>query len=295
MADPVICRRRLPGSFRQARLRYCSCTMRLWGLLLLVGTSFVVASGIGVVTIITLASFPSELDEVPLRLAEVVVHWNWSHAYETLWPIWIGAGFIAITQGCFLLPTFSPITRTGQPRSLRWSVLGASGMAAVLSTAWLLAFISLFWSLFWEFTRLSASSFLVVFIAQFVVVWILWHGLIWRRMTQHDTPESWAIRRVLAGSGLLIVGTIPIDVIVRRKSFCYCSEVSLFALTWGVGGAFWCFGPAIFLGRSRRMRRALRGTFCRRCGHARGPAGEAICQECGLEYRFPPTSEAKSG
>jgi len=264
--------------------------MRLWILLLLVGISFVVASVVGIIAFVTLASFPSELDRVPSRLAAVMFDWPWRH-YESMWVVWISAAFIAITQGCLLLPTFSPITRAGQPRSLRLSVLAASGMAAVLSTVWLGAFLSLFW----EFTRLSASSFLVVFCAQLVVVWILWYRLIWRRMTLHDAPESWAVRRLLAGSGLLIVATIPIDVIVRRKSSCYCAEASLFALTWGVGGVFWCFGPAIFLGRTRRMRRALRGSFCRGCGHARSPAGETICLECGLEYRFPPTSEAKSG
>jgi len=269
--------------------------MRLWGLLLLVGVSFLVASLVGLVAIITLASFPSDLQDVPSRVAEVLFR-RLPMDLDSWWLIWIGAAFIAITQGIFLVPTFSPITRAGRPRSLRWTVLAASGIAAMLSTAWLIALLGTIWLFLGVFLPpLATETLLAVFAAQLVVTWIVWHRWISRRVMRHDVPEAWIIRRVLAGTGLLIAGTIPLDVIVRRKTQCYCAEGSLIALTWGIGGAFWCFGPAIFLGRTRRMRHALRGAFCRGCGHARSPAGEPICPECGLEHRFPLTGAAKSG
>jgi len=269
--------------------------MRVWGLLLLVGVSFVVASIVGLVTIITLASFPSELHDVPSRVSEVLFR-RLPMDIDMWWPIWVGAAFISITQGIFLVPTFSPITRAGRPRSLRWTVLAAGGIAAMLSTAWLIALFGTLWHFMPSEARsLSSGTLLAVFAAQLVVTWIVWHRWISRRVMRHDVPEAWIIRRVLAGTGLLIAGTIPLDVIVRRKTQCYCAEGSLIALTWGIGGALWCFGPAIFLRRTRRIRNALRGAFCRGCGHARSPAGEPICPECGLGHRFPLTAAEKSG
>lgn len=285
----------LPHRRKTLTRTYSRAGMRLFGLLLFVAVSFLMSSVIGLGTVIALASFPSQMHDVPSRVAEVLLQRlpmdmaSWS-------PIWIGAAFIAITQGAFLLPTFSPIARSGRPRSLRWTVLAASGIAAMLSAAWLFALfgtISHFAAI--DARPLSDGTVLAIFAAQLVVPWIVWHRWISRRAMRHDVPEAWIIRRVLAGTGLLIAGTIPLDVIVRRKTNCYCAEGSLFALTWGIGGAFWCFGPAIFLGRTRRMRRSLRGAFCRGCGHARSPAGEPICPECGLEHRFSLDGAAKSG
>ncbi len=269
--------------------------MRLLGLLLLVAVSFTMASVVGLVTVIAIASFPSELHDVPTRVAEVIFR-RLPTDIESWWPIWIGAAFIAITQGAFLLPTFSPIARSGRPRSLRWTVFAASGIAAMLSAAWLFAlFGTIAHFAANNAPQLSAGTVLAMFAAQLIVPWIVWHRWISRRAMRHDVPEAWIVRRVLAGTGLLVAGTIPLDVIVRRKTNCYCAEGSLFALTWGIGGAFWCFGPAILLGRTRRMRRALRGAFCRGCGHARSPAGELRCPECGLEHRIPLDDAAKSG
>ncbi|NBX37283.1 MAG: hypothetical protein EBR10_08700 [Planctomycetes bacterium] len=267
--------------------------MRLLGLFLLVAVSFTMASVVGLVTVIAIVSFPSELHDVPTRVAEVIFR-RLPTDIESWWPIWISAAFIAITQGIFLLPTFSPIARSGRPRSLRWTVIAASAIAAVLSTAWVAAALSALW-LVAPVNGLPGWVVVAVMTAQLGGSWLLWNRWISRRAMQHDVPEAWIIRRVLSGSALLIAGTLPLDVIVRRKTDCYCAEGSMWALSWGVGGAFWCLGPAVFLRQTRRMRRALRGAFCRSCGHARSPAGEPICPECGLAHRFPLDGAAKSG
>jgi hypothetical protein len=88
------------------------------------------------------------------------------------------------------------------------------------------------------------------------------------------------------GSVVEAAAVIPIDVMVRRKSTCYCGEGTLWTLTicWGVGAL--ALGPAVWLiPLVKRRKRWLMG-HCEACGYDM-TACPAVprCPECGSGWR----------
>lgn len=99
------------------------------------------------------------------------------------------------------------------------------------------------------------------------------------------TPE-WALTRVsrwlFAGSVVELVATIPLDVMVRRRSSCYCAEGTFWSLLLAATAGFAALGPMIFLlPIARRRERAFQG-LCPSCGYdRRSLAHDTPCPECG--------------
>ncbi len=203
--------------------------------------------------------------------------------------------FVVLTQGAFLLPTFSPLTRGGSQRSLRWTATAAAGMIAAFTAAWL-------WALATTLTLYipdGAPGDLVIIMivplcGAFVASWLYWGAVFFRCATSSSRPEFRLMRMVFGATGVLVAATIPLDVLTRRKTQCYCGAGSLVALCWGLGGAFWLLGPWLLRHRITRMRRDLSGGYCMRCGHARGPSPSQVCSECG-HCSVTPKSQRTAG
>lgn len=103
-------------------------------------------------------------------------------------------------------------------------------------------------------------------------------------------PPAGALGRfssvLLLGTIVEVAAIIPLDVMARRKTDCYCGEGSFWALTvcWAVG--VFALGPAIWLlPLSRRRQRWYQGR-CVVCGYdMRGCRDAERCPECGAGWR----------
>lgn len=255
--------------------------MRIFILAGLVLLSFLISFVVACAAL-TIIFVRSEIEKFPSEFVNALEMFSLSGGGGGIVPAC--CALVAVTQGAFLVPTFMPLRygasgATGG-RSLRWCVISAAAMAAALSLAWIYALIStimLYTSGGQDFP--NSISFIALSSA-FVVGWACWSRY-FLRAASRDDPEGWLIRKIFAGTGLLIAATIPLDVMTRRKTDCYCGTGSLFALVWGVGGVYWLLGPFALLGMSRKARRELRKAFCPLCGQARGPTPSATCSECG--------------
>lgn len=96
---------------------------------------------------------------------------------------------------------------------------------------------------------------------------------------------SWLLR----GTALEILAAIPLDIMIRRKTSCYCAQGTYFALGIGVSLAAAVAGPAVLLVAMGRRRAAWRATHCATCGYDRGALPR--CPECGAEAA-PPVDQA---
>jgi hypothetical protein len=92
--------------------------------------------------------------------------------------------------------------------------------------------------------------------------------------------------RLLMGTLIEAAAVIPLDVMVRRKTDCYCGEGSLWSLTmcWVVGSLV--LGPAMWLYPLRKRRLRWYRGVCPACGYnMRGCPGADRCPECGAGWR----------
>lgn len=205
--------------------------------------------------------------------------------------------FLSLTQAAFLVPTCAPMVQGSGQRSLRWTTISASAIVAVFTAIWLLALTTTI-HLYFPTAQFAGqeSIFFVALLGAFVVSWIYW-GKAFQLAAEHSPePERLLLRRVFGATGLLIVATIPLDVMARRKTDCYCASGTLWSLMWGIAGGVWLLGPWAVRGRTRAMRHQLSGAYCMRCGHARGSIAIVTCPECGQTYRLvSPSSPPRTG
>ena len=259
--------------------------MRLWPLALLALGSFVVQYAVAIFALAALGSigswakFPDELSR-GLRLFVIP-----SSTDGSSWVVIVGALVLSLTQSAFLVPTFSPIASTGEPRSLAWSVRSAACVVAVFSVLWVLALLTLA-DLYFMVDPLGGYGVAIVLLASLAASWFYWSRVFAAAAKASDEPERAILRKLLGATGLIVVATIPIDVMARRKTDCYCAMGSFWALAWGIASGVWLLGPWALGGMTRRMRRHLSGSFCMRCGHARGSMAIMACPECGHKFRL---------
>lgn len=102
-----------------------------------------------------------------------------------------------------------------------------------------------------------------------------------------DSVIAGLARVLFRGSIVEFVALIPLDVMVRRKTGCYCGEGTLFALI-GVGSvALIMAGPAALLPLLARRRAFRQDRACEWCGYdMTGTPGASVCPECGKPWRF---------
>lgn len=117
--------------------------------------------------------------------------------------------------------------------------------------------------------------------------WCIWSFLLWKRikLSKHD-PSMLATftGKLFAGSLIELILSIPLFVMVQRKSDCYCATGSFGALIMSVMASLWLLGPFIFIVLFWRKRPWTR-THCYTCGYPRKIAKATVCSECGGAFK----------
>ncbi|GIK20533.1 MAG: hypothetical protein AMXMBFR77_27130 [Phycisphaerales bacterium] len=136
---------------------------------------------------------------------------------------------------------------------------------------------------------------LIVMLASLGVSWAGCTTLLVTYVHATDKPSEAVIARVarvlFRGSVVEFVALIPLDVMVRRKTSCYCGEGTFFALL-GVGSVVLiAAGPAALLPLLAKRKAFRHGRACQWCGYdMRGTPEASVCPECGRPWRFTASS-----
>ena len=77
---------------------------------------------------------------------------------------------------------------------------------------------------------------------------------------------------------------LPIDLMVRRRTDCYCGTGTFISMCFSAVALLWLTGPGIVIALTHRRRRTARQTHCGRCGQAKGPSPGPVCPECGYAW-----------
>lgn len=91
---------------------------------------------------------------------------------------------------------------------------------------------------------------------------------------------------IFLGTAVETAAVIPLDVLVRKRSTCYCGEGTFWALMLLGSAGLFALGPAIYLlPFGRRRKRWLQGR-CEVCGYdMKATPGARRCPECGSGWR----------
>ncbi len=214
------------------------------------------------------------------------------------------ASAIAVTQAVFLLPVvrFRP-PQGERSRPLAVSLVVGAGVGALLTIGLGLALAEFAAGLVkgdhganpWgdeELLSLQAAG--IGALLTLAASWALWSFLL-----LVFSRELWADRALGRLTAVLFGGTLvellvvlPIDLMVRRRTDCYCATGTFWSLCLSVVAVLWLAGPGVVLAVTSRRRRLVHERHCARCGHARGPAPGPRCPECGFEWSAGPCRSA---
>jgi len=116
--------------------------------------------------------------------------------------------------------------------------------------------------------------------------WIGWTVmlLVFARELWTDTLVGRAALLLFGGTVVELLIVLPIDVMVRRRTDCYCAAGTFWSLVMSAVAIMWLTGPGIVLTLTRSRRRLARVTHCGRCGHEKGPTPGEVCPECGFRW-----------
>ncbi len=209
----------------------------------------------------------------------------------------IGCAIISVTQCLFLLPVFRLRPPQGtRPRSLFASFVLGALIAALLTTGLALGLLELVASLLhgnldespWgpNSEMLDVPWAFPGMLLMLVGSWVFWAMalLIFSRRLWPDTVLGRFVVVLFGGTILELLVVLPIDVLVRRRTDCYCATGTFFSLCLSAIGLLWLTGPGIVFAITARRRRLARLTHCARCGHTKGPSPGPVCPECGYEW-----------
>lgn len=99
-------------------------------------------------------------------------------------------------------------------------------------------------------------------------------------------------KRLFIGSVVEAVSVIPLDVMMRRRTSCYCDEGTFFTLFICATVGLIALGPMVFLLPLGRRRRRLEAGRCPLCGYDMSATPKAErCPECGAGWKADESSE----
>lgn len=220
---------------------------------------------------------------------------------EIFW-LYCFAAISSTAHVAFVAPLVGPPRLSGEGRSLRTTVIGASILGGLISVGALLALAQLLLLAFGEspsidgFGRVTeAGAIAIVFLA-----WIM-SGAAWmfllRKVGRSRDPNGTVglLRTLLAGTCIELALSIPVYVLARRREDCYCALPTFYSIISGTAALVWMCGPWAVLWLTREYRRGWRRNQCGRCGYPR-QSGSPCCSECGLDFREAaeePTAESR--
>ncbi|HWB18939.1 MAG TPA: hypothetical protein VG711_01460, partial [Phycisphaerales bacterium] len=204
----------------------------------------------------------------------------------------IGAVFVG-SQALFLMPVVRPRgLQKGRAGSLMASMVVAGVISLILTCALglgILGFAQLISS--WAQTNVRPEDALgewwlpmsIAVCTIGLLSWILWTVLFISFCRKRQGRG--VIGRV---AGILLGGTIaetmlvlPVDVMIRRKTDCYCGTGTFFSLVLSGWAVLWLAGPGVVVVFMKKRHRRWAETNCEMCGYLRGPSVSPVCPECG--------------
>lgn len=207
--------------------------------------------------------------------------------------LWMLGGIAAITlaQALFVLPVRRPGPMGPKGKGLRTSLFVAGIAIGTLVFAVVLAWYGLADAYdLWGPDAIDAMP-----VPRWAIIAVI-VGVGWAvatplliafvRQGRKEAVLTRLSRRLLLGTIVETALLIPLDVMVRRKTDCYCWAGSYWALTvCGAVGVF-ALGPAVFLPLLARRRKAWYAGHCAVCGYdMAGRLDAAKCPECGTGWR----------
>jgi hypothetical protein len=207
--------------------------------------------------------------------------------------VWMGGGIVAITlaQAVFLWPVRRPGPLGPKGRGARASLCIAGAAIAMMVFAVVLAW----YGVADEYERWGPDAIDSLPVPRWTVVatiigvgWAVATPLLFAfaRAGPKETTLARLSRRLLLGTIVEIALLIPLDVMVRRKTSCYCWAGTYWALTVCAAVGVFALGPAVFLPLLARRRRTWHAAHCPVCGYdMTGGLGAPKCPECGTGWR----------
>jgi hypothetical protein len=194
---------------------------------------------------------------------------------DWVWPrsVWIG---VALSPVAMVL--LWRRSRGGVPVGLSLAIAGAVAAMLVGALGWgVVSALGL--------VAIEGSGLVFVVLIPMLLSWAVMTPLIaafTRRLTGASRLHRMA-SLLFRGTMVSTAALIPLDVMVRRKTDCYCGEGTFFALTFCWAAGLITLGPAVFLLPARRKeRRQMRGE-CLACGYdLRSTPRLGRCPECGM-------------
>lgn len=198
--------------------------------------------------------------------------------------IFICPAVIVATQCIFVLPIVKPPRLTIRGKSLVVSTCMASFIGALLMVGFVTFVYSIVVTLAMNMPKqdVTEQSYFWFFLGFSWVVWTI-GLLIYINRNKRDPSSlvrctSW----LFAGSLIELLLSIPLAIMVARRSNCYCSTGSFVSLTFSFFATLWLFGPFMIILLFWRKRPWTKD-HCFNCGYPRKTVNSTVCSECGVE------------
>ncbi|MBC8309981.1 MAG: hypothetical protein ISR75_01900 [Phycisphaerales bacterium] len=216
----------------------------------------------------------------------------------------IASLFFVATQAIFVLPIVKPPKVASKGMPLKISVLMAGFIGTTLCVIFASAVISIVLTLIlgkngegdsWGIAPLLYSciwifdggfepemSYPILFI---FISWVIWSTLLFIFILRGKRDPSPLVKLtgwLFAGSLVELLLSIPLFLMVRRKTDCYCATGSFGALIMSVFTSLWLFGPFMVILLVWR-KRPWSKDHCVHCGYPKRVSGANVCSECGIE------------
>lgn len=199
-------------------------------------------------------------------------------------------GVFTLVQGLFLLPIARPTMNTDGRGMPVWASAAAAGLAiAILWAAAVFAVIGGLqlvdladWNTWPEWTLLSVLG------ASSLLAWIVATPVVHRFVSGpgRESRLGKVAAAIFLGTVVEAVAIVPLDVMTRRKTSCYCDTGTFWALTACGTVGMLVIGPAVFLPLLARRRRRWHLGHCDVCGYdMTGTPKAERCPECGTGWR----------
>ena len=206
---------------------------------------------------------------------------------------WVVAGILTIVavgaQAVFVIPVIGKRPpKAPRSRSLKISLVIAAGVAGTLTLGLMFA-LAAFAEIVLEMSSdldLNASASEALVTAIFVGSWAFWSAvlLLFCRGIWADRMLGRVVGLLIGGTLLEVLVVLPLDIMVRRRTDCYCFAGTLFALCIATVATLWLAGPGIVIALTSKKHRRWRELHCFRCGYAKGPSPGPCCPECGYAW-----------
>lgn len=233
----------------------------------------------------------------PIVLLEAASYREWkSRITDFDFLSWIMGTILILTllQAVFLFPVRKPQPTHGGT-SLKVSIAVAALLAVLLAAGAIGVASDALTLMEVEIPTVQNIEWWVLGLV--VAAWIPATFALWSfvRKERRDTTLARLAARLFLGTIVEAVATVPIAVMIRRKTSCYCGTGSFFSLILCAGLGWFTLGPAIFLPMLAKRRQRWYGGHCDACGYdMSGCLSADRCPECGTGWKAPKQATART-